>query len=81
MPRNVGLALDNVYKKSSMLFIFRASRYIFLKLNGVDNVTLLGYSWVPNLVSQIPRIEPLDAASKQKENLASLVLENMYVNY
>ncbi|KOC14049.1 hypothetical protein AFLA70_24g004781 [Aspergillus flavus AF70] len=34
LPRNVGLALDNVYPTSSMLFIFRASRYIFLKLNG-----------------------------------------------
>ncbi|KAB8204490.1 hypothetical protein BDV34DRAFT_197232 [Aspergillus parasiticus] len=74
LPRNVGLELDNAYETSSMLFIFRASRYIFLKLNGVNNVTLLGYSWVPNLVSQIPRIEAPDAASKQKENLPPLLL-------
>ncbi|KAJ1712735.1 hypothetical protein NYO67_5091 [Aspergillus flavus] len=74
LPRNIGLALDNAYETFSMLFIFRASRYIFLKLNGVNNVTLLGYSWVPNLVSQIPRIEAPDAASKQQENLPPLPL-------
>ncbi|KAE8362719.1 hypothetical protein BDV27DRAFT_165989 [Aspergillus caelatus] len=63
LPRNIGLTLDNVYVTSSMLLMFRSSRYLFLKLNGLNNVTFVHYLRIPNHASlDIQHIESTNAA-------------------
>lgn len=75
LPRNIGLTLDNVFETSSMLFMFRSSRYVFLKLNGINNVTFVHYLRIPNHVFRLQHTESRNAASKQPENLFPRPLE------
>ncbi|KAE8392467.1 hypothetical protein BDV23DRAFT_170977 [Aspergillus alliaceus] len=66
LPWNIGLTLENVYESSSWTFIFRSSRYMFLKLNGLNYVTLVCTTRLPNLVSRFHTLKHRRPQSKSR---------------
>ncbi|KKK26496.1 hypothetical protein ARAM_001012 [Aspergillus rambellii] len=58
LPKDVGLALENVYNTQSMCLIFRAPWAFWCKVNGLDFVQFICETTSPNLLSTARTVHP-----------------------